>query len=274
MKPGIHDIPMKEYLQLAAFSSGIAHKALTYSPYHARFDQEHGSGEGSSEADIGTAIHDILLEGRNRIVAVDAPDWRTKAAKEERDAARAEGKIPLLAHKVEAIEAAVASARAHIERSEIAGIFNSAGPERTIVWNDEGVLCKARADWLSDQWHLSVKTTDGSANPAAYTRVKMGQNGHDTALAFYKRGMEAHGIQVEHRIIVIEQNPPYACCVFGLAPDRWDLAERRAARAIALWRIAEQTGRFPAYPLETCFAEANPWEMEAEEMARLEQEAS
>jgi hypothetical protein len=38
----------------------------------------------------------MLLEGTDVCIAVDAPDWRTKAAKEQRDAIRQIGRIPLL----------------------------------------------------------------------------------------------------------------------------------------------------------------------------------
>ena len=83
----IKQMSMSEYLSLDALSSGVCHTLLTESPYHARFKQEN-PGAPSSVSDMGIAIHDGLLEGVDRIVAIDADDWRTKAAKEARDAAR------------------------------------------------------------------------------------------------------------------------------------------------------------------------------------------
>jgi hypothetical protein len=262
VNPGLYPhLSMSEYLQLPFLSSGLCHTILTCSPYHARHEQQHRDQDDTTASDVGTAIHDSLLEGIDRIESIDAPDWRTKAAKEAREAARAAGKIPMLAHKVAQVQAAVSAARDCIAASELAGVFDDGQPEMTLVWDEGGITAKARPDWTAKGWHVSVKTTEGSANPSVYTRHRMSQLGHDTGLAFYTRAFLAHGIDVEHRILLIEQAPPYGCSVIGMAPSKWEYAERRIARAIALWQQCHETGEFPCYPTRTCFAEAMPWEM-------------
>src|SRR3972149_5802627 len=55
--------------------------------------------EDSERFDLGRAAHAYLLEGESGFAIIEAADWRTKAAKEARDAARAAGKIPLLADR-------------------------------------------------------------------------------------------------------------------------------------------------------------------------------
>jgi len=268
MTPGIYPgLAMSEYLSLPFLSSGLCHTLLTYSPHHARHEQQNREQDDTNASDMGTCIHDALLEGIDRIQAIDAPDWRTKSAREARDAARAAGKIPMLEHKVWQVEAAVKAARDCVANSELAGVFDDGQPEATIVWDEGGIKAKARPDWTAKGWHVSVKTTEGSANPALYTRHRISQLGHDTGLAFYDRGFQAHGVRLQHRILLIEQAPPYGCAIFGLAPSKWEYAERRIARAIATWQECHETGHFPCYPTRTCFAEAMPWEM-----AQLEEE--
>lgn len=260
---------MAQYLALEALSSGLCNTLLTQSAYHARWQQQHPDNDSTPESDLGTAIHDCLLEGVDRIAAIDAPDWRTKAAKEAREAARAEGKIPMLAHKVARVEEAVKAAKAFLPTSELAGAFESGKPEQTVIWQEDSMLCKARPDWLSDKWHISVKTTDGSANPESWIRRQLTPMGYDVALIFYERGLRAHNLNVQSRILVIEQNPPYGCCVIGLAPSKRDYADGRVERAINVWKKCAASGRYPAYPTETCFAEAQPWEMAHELEAEL-----
>jgi hypothetical protein len=269
-RPGIYSgVPMADYLALPYLSSGLCHRILTTSPYHARYEQENRERDDTDASDMGTAIHDALLEGIDRIQAIDAPDWRTKAAKDARELARAAGKIPMLAHKVAQVQAAVSAAKDCIAASELAGVFDDGQPELTLVWDEGGITAKARPDWTAKGWHVSVKTTEGSANPAIYTRHRMSALGHDTGLAFYARAFLALGIHVEHRILLIEQSPPYGACIFGLAPSKWEYAERRIARAIATWQQCHETGHFPCYPTRTVFAEALPWEMAQEEEADL-----
>lgn len=267
LTPGIHDgIPMSEYLLMPALSGGRLNVLLTQSPFHAL----HNEGREASEvSDIGMAIHDAMLEGVDRIVTIDADDWRTKAAKEARDEARAAGKVPMLSRKVAQVHAAIAAAQKHVMKSEIAGAFDDGKAEQTVIWKEGDVLCKARPDWMGKGFHISLKTTEGNANPSAFCRSRLSQMGYDSSLVFYDRGLRANGLTLEHRILLVEQNPPYGCCIFGLAPSKWEYADSRVSRGIAAWQKCKQTGIYPAYPTQTVFAEAMPWELSVEEETQL-----
>jgi hypothetical protein len=255
-------MPMSEYLALPHFSASLAHILLTQSPYHARHAWEHRAEDHTDASDMGTAIHEALLEGTSRIFAIEATDWRTKAARELRDFARSQGGIPMLAHKVAAVEAAVKAVREQIVGTEIANVFNNGSPEQTITWDEDGMTCKCRPDWLSERWYLSVKTTTGSARPDAWIRRQLGPLGYDTSLAFYERGLRAKGWHGQSRILVIEQEPPHRISVIALAPSRQDYAGRRADRAIRTWVECMARNRWPSYPTETQIADLEPWELE------------
>lgn len=285
MKPGIHQITMSEYLALKALSSGLCHALLTSSPFHAKYEQDNGSFDDTDASDMGTAIHDALLEGIDRIAVIEADDWRTKAAKEARDAARAAGKIPMLARKVAQVEAAAKEARDFIDGksghkpSEIAGVFDGGKPEQTLIWKEGDILCKARPDWLTEDRSimLHVKTTAGSAEPSSWIRNQLAPMGYDVAAEFYDRGLATiagthSGSECLTVFLVIEQNAPHGCSLVSLSPAMQDLASRKVDRAIRIWQECQASGRYPCYPSRICYAEPQNWQLiEAEGWATEDQ---
>lgn len=292
MTPGIHQCSMQEYLNLRALSSGLVVTLDRFSPAHARWQQDHPEdNEASSRSDLGTAVHDALLEGTDRIVSVDAADWRTKAAKEARDFARLEGKIPLLAHKVAQVQAAVTMATGFIELSELGGLFSAGEAERTLVWSEEsfervkdtpdilnpaikykteqlcGILLKARPDWLSHTMKVCchVKTSEGSVAPGPFSRT-VDNMSYDTMIAFYERACEAVGLAgYRHVILAIEQDGPHGCALYDLSPAKATIAHARVQRAIDTWQECVASGHFPAYDRRVHSLEPKPWDLAAEE---------
>lgn len=255
MKPGIYDIPMSQYLALPYLSSGVCHRLLVSSPCHARFSQDEPN-DPSDATDRGEAIHDGL--GRvDRVISLDYPDWRKNEAKAAREEVRAAGKIPLLAHKAQMVKDGIEAAQNFIAQTQLAGIFDHGKPERTIIFEWEGVKCKARPDWLSDDVCLHVKTTQGSANPEAWIRNQLVNSGYDVSIAFYSLATDGH----EHVFLVIEQNPPYGCSLVALTPAMHEIAMAKTLRAIRTWKHCETSGEWPSYPTEIHFAEPRPWEL-------------
>jgi hypothetical protein len=266
------NLSMGEYLALPYVSASLLHNVLAYSPAHAKFWQQNRD-DASEASDTGTAIHDALLEGMDRIVAIDAPDWRTKAAKEARDVARLDGKIPMLAHKVKNVEGAVNAAHKFIGASPLAGIFTSGKPEQTLIWEEGGLRCKARPDWLTNDRDilLHLKTTKGSANPEVWIRSQLEPMGYDVALAWYQRAIEqfVDADSCEHVVLVVEQEAPHGCSLISLDPAMWSIAHAKVARALATWQRCVAAGRFPAYPSAIHYAEPKPWQLAQEEEAQL-----
>jgi len=261
---GIHKMTMREYLALPFLSSGICGKIMSESPYHAKFAVDN-SYESTPEMDIGTFAHAMLLEGgTDALVKIDAEDWRTKAAKEARDAAHASGKIPILSKKVAQVELMVKAAREFISGSEIAGVFDSGEPEVTMVFRHGDILCKARADWLTSDRKicLSYKTTAGTANPEAWIRTQLPS--YDVATVFYERAVLAVSPDIEETLcvhLVQEQSAPFACSLVALAPALEDLAAKKMDRAVELWAQCQANGTYPAYPSRICYAEPKPWQL-------------
>jgi len=274
--PGIYDLPAAAYhadpCPEPSLSCSIAVLLCHASPAHAR--QAHprlnpaAVAENGEHFDIGTAAHALLLEGTtDRIVTIDAKDWRTKAAQEARDLAYLAGKIPLLAPRWVDVQAMVAAARRQLDAHADGGrwMFTHGKPEGTVVWQEDGGLwCRARLDWLRESTHgLCIddyKTTSGSANPEAWTR-SMFDRGADLQAAWYRRGVAAvTGHEATFRYAVQECYPPYALSVISLGPDALLLAEKKVLYALESWRRCLEANAWPSYPAQTAYAGLPPWE--------------
>lgn len=266
MMSGNPSIDLAEYLAIDALSSGVAHILLTESPRHARHAQQQRA-DSSSEADIGTAIHDLLLEGVDRIERIDARDWRTKNAKELREAARAAGRVPILAHKAEMIECAVGAVRHAVALSGMGDVFASGEPECTLLWEEKGVAMKARPDWLNTRWIIHLKTTSASAEPNSWIRNQLTHSGYDLAAVFYEHAARACRGERESVFIVVEQTPPHGVSLIGLSPAMRGLAERKFDLALARWRDCLKLNRFVGFPPTICYAEPLGYQL-AEQEAR------
>jgi hypothetical protein len=286
--PGIYDLPAAAYhadpCPEPSLSCSIANLLCHASPAHAR--QAHprlnpdAVDEKREEFDLGTIAHALLLEGSaDRIAIVDAKDFRTKAAQEARDAAYAAGQLPILAARWVDVQAMVVAARAQLDQHADGGrwMFTGGKPEQTVIWQEDGLWCRARLDWLR---HSSAgvaiddyKTTSGSANPEAWSRA-MFDRGADLQAAWYRRAVAALTEQdAPFRYAVQETFPPYALSVISLGPDALLLAEKKVLYALDVWRSCLASNTWPGYPRQTAYAGLPPWE-EARWLEREMREAS
>src|SRR3990167_9094048 len=271
--PGTYPgLKMSEYLAVKAFSAGLGQRILAQSHLHAWTESPWNPAQDRDDsgiADIGTYAHAMLLEGGHAaLCVVEADDWRTKAAKEARDSARAAGLLPILAHKVGEVEQMVKTAKDYLETTELAGLFAHHGDaETTLIWDKNGMLCKARPDWLATdrKVSLSYKTTAGSAQPDAWIRTQL--PGYDMGIVFYEQGIRTACKVESTRVVTLvqEQKPPFSCSLIGLAPAWQAMAASKLARAMMIWSRCLLDGKFPAYPVQICYAEPKPWQMAEQE---------
>lgn len=270
MNPGIHlGVPHEVYRDALtvkpALNSGTVHRIVTQSPLHAwtnhpQLNPDYLPDE-DSRMDLGSAAHAIVLEGKlDRIEVIDAKDWRTTAAKEARDKARTAGKIPVLAHKARQIASMADAAVAYLERSEIGPSVPTFQPEVTLIWEENGVLCKGRPDWLGKDhlWLVDFKTCEVAA-PATIIRIATNM-GYFTQVAFYRRGVMAlTGIEPRCAIFAQEIDPPYACSLVGLPPALLAHENAKIVYAFRLWADCLSSGKWPAYSDRIAWADPLPW---------------
>jgi PDDEXK-like uncharacterized protein DUF3799 len=271
LAPGIHDLDAAAYhadpSEQPSLSASIATVLCTESPAHARAKHPRLNPlyvrHEEQRFDPGSAAHALFLEGRDAVEVVEAKDWRTNLAKAARDAARLDGRIPLLAHQWDEVQTMLAATRAQLERVAVdPPLFVNGKPERTLIWEEDGVYCRALLDWLHDDHGTidDLKTTSASANPEKWSRTMFGM-GADIQAAFYLRAVKAlTGRDAEFRWCVQETYPPYALTVFTLAPDALALAEAKVDYAIRTWRRCLETDDWRAYPAKVCHIELPAWE--------------
>ena len=270
-RPGIYDLTMAEYLAdpvgpAPSLSASIAHLLISRSPAHAKRQHPRLTpdyiAEESDAFDLGTAAHAYVLEGGFNLEIIDALDWRTQAARAARDAARAAGKTPVLAHRFVLVQAMAEAAREQLARHAARPIpLTNGQAERTLVWQEEGVWCRARLDWLhADHRVLDDYKTCQNANPEAFTR-SLFAFGYSVQAAFYLRGMAAVFGEAERafRFIAQETSPPYALAVMALAPDAMVLAEKQVQMALKLWRECLSSGEWPSYEPRIAYADVPAW---------------
>jgi hypothetical protein len=129
------------------------------------------------------------------------------------------------------------------------------------VWNDGGVWCKARVDWLHDDLQTidDLKTGAVSAKPDAWTRTIYGRGG-DLQAALYLRGLKAiTGYDAAFRWIVAENTYPFAASVIALSPEGLAEAGERVEQAIRLWGQCLASDAWPGYPTRTCYIDPPAW---------------
>jgi hypothetical protein len=258
----------------ASLSSSIANILLEQSPLHAwlahpRLNPNY-KPEQDSRFDLGSAAHMMLLEkSEERIVRVEAEDWRTKAAKEARDAAQAAGKYAVLERQYADIKEMCDAARKFIATTELAGILDDGDPEHTLVWQDGEVWCRARPDIMSkDRKILLDYKSTASAAPGVFSR-QIGRMGYDCQAEFYSRGIEVlTGALPAFVFLAQEITPPYACSLVSLSNSYRFVGQTKVSKAQELWSKCLKTDSWPAYNTRIHWAEPAPWDLtQAEEFA-------
>ncbi len=294
--PGIFpDLAMAEYLAdpcpVPSLSASCALRLITRSPLHAW--QEHPrlggvKGEDAGVADIGSVAHDLLLGGEGKIAVIDPAEYRSKptkdspdgnipigwtntAIREARDSARSRGLTPILLEDFSEVQRMNDAAREFIATSEIAGVFETGAAEQTVVWREGDAWCRARPDWLNGTTCLHYKTTEASAEPAAFIRGIMRSMGYGFAMAFYARGLSVIAPSVDRHVILIqEQTAPYACSLISLIPSKWEIEFSSVTRAIKLWSQCMWSSKWPGYSGRIHYAEPTAWELAESEYARIQ----
>lgn len=271
-EPGVYEVSEEDYhadpVIEPSFSNSIGKILLRATPRHAwhahpRLNPDHAPRE-EAKFDTGKAAHSLLLRDERAFAVIEADDWRTKAAKEAREAARAEGKLPLLAKHWAGVTAMAAAARAQLAEHEVADVaFVNGAPERTLVWREGETWCRCRLDWKPDAGRifLDYKSTEASAKPESWARHQLYTLGFDFQCALYRRAIRAVlGIRdPAFEFVVQECAPPYALSVVGVPPSAIDLADRMVDEALELWRWCLAEDRWPGYPNRTIYQEPPAW---------------
>ena len=245
--PGIYQITKQVYHEdpcpKPSLSATIAKVLYERSPAHAvllhpRLRTEDVEVKSSRIMELGTAAHAVILENKwDSISIIDAPDFRTKEAREKRDGALFMGLTPILERESDVLHGMVDAMR----RSEALPVdldLVKLGAEQTIVWQEGDQWCRARYDFLHStpggEVIYDLKTTGIAANARGWGRKQIWE--YAMQHGFYRRGL----MNLKHtppifRFIVQETSPPYAVATFDLDPAGYEYADFIAFGAVVLW---------------------------------------
>jgi PDDEXK-like domain of unknown function (DUF3799) len=251
-----------------SLSSSVAHTLVTRSALHAwtehpRFGNQRA--KATDAQDDGSIIHRLMLGKGATLAVISADNYKTKAAQQARDDARARGEIPVLERKHDALVKIAAKLAANLADY---GINLSGGSaEVAIEYEDNGVLCRSMLDYLKGPTIIDLKSIR-SADPKSCSRAAHSY-GYDIAHAAYTTAVERlypeFAGRTDFLFVFMELEPPYA-----VVPCRMDgafaaLGRSRWERAQNLWRQCLATNRWPSYVESITTLEAPPWAMVEEE---------
>lgn len=258
--------------KVPSLSAGIAHTLVAQSPAHAYAKHPRLGGSlrgepGTERMNEGTIIHRLMLGKGKDYVPIVANDYRTNAAKQARDDIVADGKVPILQHRLAELLAVAEKAR---ERAAALGFALIDGEaELAVEWTDEDdgvpVLCRSMFDyaWLERAAILDVKKVE-SAHPQKVARNFV-EYGWDIQYAAYCRAVARLRPEFAGRIdltfLLVEVEPPYS--VVPAKPDGYlrEIGAHRWNQAVRLWRLCLETGEWPDYSngVGAVTLEAPPW---------------
>jgi len=281
MEKGIHNISEQEYhadpCKEPSLSRSIIKTLLFKSPAHAKIAHPrlnpYMTAKNDQKFDIGNAAHKLLLEGDDNCEIIDADNWRTKAAKEQRELAWANGKIPLLVHEYEATSDMVEAGLKQIHACPDLGIANlrkEGNAELSVIWDETDAIDqqswhRVRPDWWSSDRKIMIdyKTTGTSADPNEYLR-HIFTMGYDIQEAYYRRGAKAvTGIDPKFIFVVQETEEPYLCSFIGLSPQYQEMGKQKVEFGISLWNQCMTSGVWTGYPEKICYVEPPAWAVSA-----------
>jgi hypothetical protein len=245
------DLTAEEYHadRTSISSSGLRALLAPGCPAQFKWDRDNPPAP-KREFDLGHAAHRLVLGVGEELVFTEYEDWRTKAAREERNAIRYDGAVPLLAHEGEQVQAMADALRRH---PIAGGLFapGSGRAELSIFWTDPatGVRCRVRPDWLKELPGLALAVdykTCRDANPEAVSRAIRDHSYHQQD-AFYTDGIWAALDPEDVRFIFVFQSKtaPYLITVRELAQQDRDIGRARNERALRLYADCERTGIWP-----------------------------
>jgi hypothetical protein len=243
-------------LPTPSLSSSIAHLLVSQSPKHAWLAHPRlggGAPKRSRTLDTGSMAHELLLGCGKGIEVIDADDFKTKAAREARDAAYAVGKVPVLRDDLSDAQTVVEALKGQLLDLHINLDGDSEVP---LTWEEETmhggkVLCRGMLDHLIlDAGVIYDVKTIRSANPKVCQKHML-EYGYDIQWAAYTSAVGKLRPALEGRtdfvFLFCELEPPY--CITPVRPSgsMRQLGSSKWNRAVESWAFCLATGKWRGY---------------------------
>lgn len=273
-----------------SLSHTIARILHTRSPLHAKRRHPRLGGlpqRVSAEMAIGAAAHALTLGRGSALARIDAENYRTKDAQNQRDAAFAQGFTPLLAKEYAQAEYMAHVARpalelvcgARIENLRIETVAIATEPHDDLPRNDfrdnNDTWLRCMTDAATPDFRLIVDyKTCATAEPESFgANVR---KYYATQRAFYEHVLDC--VDPDGRgkrrflFMAQERDCPEAIVFFEADPALTEIAGMQMARARRTWAECLLNDAWPAYDPGPHLVAPMPWEIDAEISAEYDEQ--
>lgn len=236
---------------------------LHFAVQHPRLMGGEEARKSSTAQHRGSVVHRLALGAGKDYVVIDAPDFKTKDARLQRDAAEEAGLCPITAPKFDEAQEQAKLLRPHLEEVLQGEPFLS---EVVIAWTVETPHGTIWCRGMIDAWCPSLLTavdlkTTTNASPKAVARL-MADKGYDTQAAWYSRGL-GHLLdrpgEIRFVTLFSENDTPHAThpVVIDEAwrTSAWDLCEE----AVGVFARCLKADEWPGYPRNPVLLSPPDW---------------
>lgn len=242
---GIFDgIPNKNYHATEGLSSSGL-KRLAQSPAHYR-EYKLNPPEPTPSMAFGTAVHLAVLENGLDNGGILLAPGSTRSTSLYKDFVKANPTaICLLEDEYSRVGSIVTAVKNHPTAREL---LSGGKAEQSAFWEQDGILCKCRPDYLrNDGTVIDLKTT-GDASPEEFQRsiVKWGYHWQS---AWYLDGLsKLLDKPLENFVhLVVETTAPFGIGIYVLDNGSLDKAREDISKLITRYTDSLHTGEWPAY---------------------------
>lgn len=239
MKPGLYAMTRDEYDALDALNHSKLSKFLK-SPAHFKHWEKHDT----EAMQRGRCVDMALFEPHRfatQCVVYPGPVRRGKAW-EEFEAAHVGAEI-VTADERDHAQAIADAVRLHPIGSKY---FTGGSAQQAVVWEEDGILCKALLDYLGPLGIADLKTTD-DASVTGFPR-KAAKYGMHRQMAWYRRGVAAvTGEVLPCALVAVEADRPWPVTVFHLDETSLNGGEETCLAWLNLYRTCVAANSWPAY---------------------------
>lgn len=237
-----------------SLNQSVAKILMEKSPLHAYMAHPRLGGlrrEATKAMDIGTLAHKFLLGEGHEIIIVNADDWRTNAAKQQRDEAREKGFTAILQKQFDESYFATERIKENLALLDIDLQEEGSQNEFKIQFKSDGVLCRRALDsWHEDKLQIRELKSTACAHPTACARQAINL-GYDIEYAASIDAIQTlhpeYAGRIDFLFIFVELEAPFA--VYACRPDgvfsqlgfhKWDQAKK-------IWKQCLEENVWPAY---------------------------
>ena len=263
LKPGFYpEMDSDEYFAdpcpAPSLTQSLIPTLVRRSPYHAAYNHPrlnpYGAAPGGERAQyLGSAVHRLALGRGREISEIRYPDFAHSSAREARDLAVANGRIPILSK-----ELVKARDMAEILKRKIAEALGGAPYETEVViaWIEKTEAGFVWCRGMLDVWcpalgiALDPKALRIAATAEAFGKTAA-ESGYDIQAAFYSRGLLAlcpKLKKVTFANLVVENYPPYGAQSFAPDASAKVIASSQVDVALELFGRCLYSRSWPSYP--------------------------